>query len=175
MMSLWPDPSLVAEFMNDEAEADFDIAKRLISGLRSIRARYRLSPREAVDVVVKAAPQESARLEAQRDFISKVGFVTSLTVGEHVEKPGSSVSLVDPDFEAYVQLEGLVDFGAEAKRLEKEIKKATGELAGIEKTLSNPGFIAKAAPEIIEAKQTRKAELEATLSRLAAQLEDLSE
>lgn len=175
MMSLWPDPSLVAEFMNDEAEADFDIAKRLISGLRSIRARYRLSPREAVDVVVKATPQESARLEAQRDFISKVGFVTSLTVGEHVEKPGSSVSLVDPDFEAYVQLEGLIDFGAEAKRLEKEVKKATGELAGIEKTLSNPGFIAKAAPEIIEAKQTRKAELEATLSRLAAQLEDLSQ
>jgi len=72
-------------------------------------------------------------------------------------------------------LDGLVDLGEEAKRLEKEVKKVTGELAGIERTLGNPGFLAKAAPEVVEAKRARKEELEVTLSRLSSQLEDLSE
>lgn len=126
-------------------------------------------------MVVKAAPADAARLEAQRDFLVEVGRLSSLVVGEHAEKPANSVSFVAPGFEAYVVLEGLVDLGEEAKRLEKEVKKVTGELAGIERTLGNPGFLAKAAPEVVEAKRARKEELEVTLSRLSSQLEDLSE
>ena len=175
MLSAWPEPAAYGAYVNDEAEADFEIARALVSGVRSLRARYRLSPRAEVDVVVKAAPADAARLEAQRDFLVEVGRLSSLVVGEHAEKPANSVSFVAPGFEAYVVLEGLVDLGEEAKRLEKEVKKVTGELAGIERTLGNPGFLAKAAPEVVEAKRARKEELEVTLSRLSSQLEDLSE
>lgn len=173
MLAAWPDPAEYTRFINDEAESDFELARAIISGVRSLRARYRLSPRAEVAVVVKANAQNAARIEAQRDFVCEVGRLSSLEVGANVAKPASSVSFVEPGFEAYVVLEGLVDLAEEAKRLEKEVKKTSGELAGIEKTLGNPGFLAKAAPEVVEAKKARKEELETTLARLKDQLADL--
>ena len=47
------------------------------------------------------------------------------------------------------------------------------ELAGVEKTLSNPGFVAKAAPEVIAAKQERKAALAESIAVLEAQISEL--
>jgi valyl-tRNA synthetase len=71
-------------------------------------------------------------------------------------------------------LGGLVDLAAEAKRLEKEIAKAEKELAGVSRTLGNPGFVAKAAPEIIEKKQAQQTELEQRVAQLKAQAADLA-
>ena len=67
---------------------------------------------------------------------------------------------------------GLVDLAAEAGRIKKEIAKAEKELAGVTRTLGNPGFVAKAAPEVIEKKRAQAAELEQRLSQLAAQAAD---
>ena len=100
--------------------------------------------------------------------------MSSLEVSENAEKPAASVTLVEPDFEAFVVMGDLVDFAAEGKKLEKDLAKAEKELAGVERTLSNQGFIAKAAPEVIEAKHARAAELTATVERLRAQLADLA-
>ena len=69
---------------------------------------------------------------------------------------------------------GLVDLSAEGKRLEKELAKAEKDLAGVTRTLSNQGFVAKAAPEVIEKKRAQAAELEATVATLKAQLADLA-
>ena len=68
----------------------------------------------------------------------------------------------------------LVDFAAEGKKLEKDLAKAEKELAGVERTLANEGFLAKAAPEVIASKRDRAAELTATVERLRAQLADLA-
>ena len=61
---------------------------------------------------------------------------------------------------------------AEAKRLKKELAKAEKDLASVERTLGNAGFVAKAAPEVIEKKQSQKAELTATVEQLKAQIAD---
>ena len=176
MEAAWPDPEALAQYVNDEAEYDFDLARRLIAGVRSIRARYRLSPRQVLDVDVKAAPYDAQRLLAQGDFVRSVGCVGELLVGtgEEVGKPAGSVTIVDPAFEAYVKVGDLVDFAAEKKRLEKDLAKAEKELNGTKKTLANPGFLAKAAPEVVATKTARVDELEETVKRLAAQLADLA-
>lgn len=174
MMAAWPDPKAVASFVDDEAESTFDIARRLVADVRSARARYKLSPKTELAVVVSAAADAAAKLSSQADFVKSVGRVSSLEVSENAEKPAASVTLVEPDFEAFVVMGDLVDFAAEGKKLEKDLAKAEKELAGVERTLSNQGFIAKAAPEVIEAKHARAAELTATVERLRAQLADLA-
>ena len=80
--------------------------------------------------------------------------------------------MADGSLEIFVALGGLVDLDAEAKRLKKELAKAEKDLASVERTLGNAGFVAKAAPEVIEKKQSQKAELTATVEQLKAQIAD---
>ncbi len=172
MVAKWPEPDELAQFVNERAEHDFDLAKRVISVVRSTRARYRLSPKVELDVAVKSTPEDAAVLESQRDFITSVGRVDQLALGAGQTKPAGSVSVADGSLEIFVALGGLVDLDAEAKRLKKELAKAEKDLASVERTLGNAGFVAKAAPAVIEKKQSQKAELTATVEQLKAQIAD---
>ena len=102
--------------------------------------------------------------------------MSALTVGAPDEfvRPEGSVSVLAPDFEAYVVVGGLVDLSAEAARLEKELAKAEKDLASVSRTLSNEGFVAKAAADVIEKKRAQRDELSVTVERLSAQIADLA-
>lgn len=174
MLAAWPEPADFKTFVNDVAEHDFELAKSLVSVVRSTRARYRLSPKEELDVAVRASVEDCAVLEAQHDFICGVGRVGALTASEGQQKPEGAVSVVDGGLEVFVVVGGLVDLAAEVAQLRKGLAKAEGELAGVTKTLGNAGFVAKAAPAIIERKRSQQAELEQTVERLKAQIADLA-
>ena len=174
MLAAWPEPADFKTFVNDVAEHDFELAKSLVSVVRSTRARYRLSPKEELDVAVRASVEDCAVLEAQHDFICGVGRVGALTASVGQQKPEDAVSVVDGGLEVFVVVGGLVDLAAEVAQLRKGLAKAEGELAGVTKTLGNAGFVAKAAPAIIERKRSQQAELEQTVERLKAQIADLA-
>ena len=174
MLAAWPEPADFKTFVNDVAEHDFELAKSLVSVVRSTRARYRLSPKEELDVAVRASVEDCAVLEAQHDFICGVGRVGALTMSVGQQKPKGAVSVVDGGLEVFVVVGGLVDLAAEVAQLRKGLAKAEGELAGVTKTLGNAGFVAKAAPAIIERKRSQQAELEQTVERLKAQIADLA-
>ena len=95
-------------------------------------------------------------------------------MGIDVEKPAASIAVVDSGVEVFVVLEGKVDLSAEKARLEKEIAAAQKELAGCEKTLANEGFVAKAAPAVVQKKRDRAAELKEILAALNSQVADFS-
>ena len=174
MLAAWPEPADFKTFVNDVAEHDFELAKSLVSVVRSTRARYRLSPKEELDVAVRASVEDCAVLEAQHDFICGVGRVGALTASVGQQKPEGAVSVVDGGLEVFVVVGGLVDLAAEVAQLKKGLAKAEGELAGVTKTLGNAGFVAKAAPAIIERKRSQQAELEQTVERLKVQIADLT-
>ena len=174
MLAAWPEPADFKTFVNDVAEHDFELAKSLVSVVRSTRARYRLSPKEELDVAVRASVEDCVVLEAQHDFICGVGRVGALTMSVGQQKPEGAVSVVDGGLEVFVVVGGLVDLAAEVAQLRKGLAKAEGELAGVTKTLGNAGFVAKAAPAIIERKRSQQAELEQTVERLKAQIADLA-
>ena len=176
MMAAWPEPDALAGFVNEAAEGSFELARAVVSDVRSTRARYRISPKAALPVVVRAHNEATEQsIGSSADFIRRVGLVSELTVsGDDAEKPAGSITLVGPDFDASIVVGDLVDFAAEAKKLEKDLAKAEKELAGTERTLGNAGFLAKAAPEVVAEKRERVAELTATVEGLRAQLADLA-
>ena len=174
MLAAWPEPADFKTFVNDVAEHDFELAKSLVSVVRSTRARYRLSPKEELDVAVRASVEDCVVLEAQHDFICGVGRVGALTASVGQQKPEGAVSVVDGGLEVFVVVGGLVDLAAEVAQLREGLAKAEGELAGVTKTLGNAGFVAKAAPAIIERKRSQQAELEQTVERLKVQIADLA-
>ena len=81
MVASWPEPEALAGFSNDRAEHDFELARRVVSVVRSTRARYRLSPKTELDVAVRASREDVAVLEEQRGFICSVGRVDQLALG----------------------------------------------------------------------------------------------
>lgn len=174
MLAPWPVAEEYSVFKDEVSEKTFDVARRLISGVRSTRSRYAISPKQEVAVVVAAGCNVQDILEDQRAFIESVGKVKSLDVAtEDAQKPKDSVALEDPDFTAYIILEGLVDFEKERAHLQKELETSQKELASLEKTLANKGFLAKAAAEIVEKKQARSQELQETIARLQEQISSL--
>ena len=74
-------------------------------------------------------------------------------------------------------LAGILDFGAEKARLEKEVKAGEAEVAKISGKLANKGFLAKAPAEVVqenrrrlEEEQTRLDGLKAALQRIIAEM-----
>lgn len=175
MVASWPEPEAFERFIDEEAERSFELARAVVSDARSTRARYRLSPKEALPVVVKAASAEVAEaIEGMADFICGLANISELSVraSEGFEKPAAAIALAGADFDAYVVVGDLVDFDAEKARLNKELATAEKELAAAERTLGNEGFIAKAAPEVVAKKRERAAELTETIAAVKAQLAD---
>jgi valyl-tRNA synthetase len=74
-------------------------------------------------------------------------------------------------------LAGILDFGAEKARLEKEIKAGESEATKISAKLANEGFLAKAPAEVVqenrrrlEEEQTRLDGLKAARQRIIAEM-----
>ena len=67
----------------------------------------------------------------------------------------------------------LEELDAERARLVKEREGVAKDAAKFEKKLSNPGFLAKAAPEIVEKDRAKLADLTDKLARLDAQIAEL--
>ena len=173
MLAAWPKPEDYEGWIDEEVERSFELLRAVVGAARSTRARYAISPKQELNVCVRAAEQDCARLQAQLATVCEMGRLSNLTVGVDVAKPAGSVMSVESGLEMFIELAGLVDLGAEAARLTKQVEAQKKELAGVEKTLSNPGFVAKAASEVIAAKQERKAALVESIAVLEAQISEL--
>ena len=174
MIAKWPEPADYAKYVDEDAERAFELCRTVVSAARATRSRYRLSPKAELDVVVRAGAEDIEKLESLRSTIEPLANTASLVMGVDVEKPAASIAVVDSGVEVFVVLEGKVELSAEKARLEKEIAAAQKELAGCEKTLANEGFVAKAAPAVVQKKRDRAAELKEILAALTAQVADFS-
>jgi valyl-tRNA synthetase len=169
----WPNAEALAVYRNEEAERAIALVCEVVSAVRSTRARYGISPKVALPVVVKAEERDVELLNAQANLITSLANVESLECAVAAEKPEAAVAVLSAGLEVYLGLSGLVDFEAERTRLSKERDAVAKDAAKFEKKLSNPGFLSKAAPEIIEKDKAKLADLNDKLARLDAQISEL--
>lgn len=111
--------------------------------------------------------------EHQINYIKKLAKVDKITVDKNLSKPKACASAVVKDVEIFVPLAGLIDLDVEKARLQKEITRLEGSLAGINKKLSNEKFVNNAAPEVVEKERTKKKDWESNLKKLKANLKSL--
>jgi valyl-tRNA synthetase len=82
--------------------------------------------------------------------------------------PPGGVQVVIDGATLILGLGEVVDLGRERERLGREIGKLDDELAKIAAKLSNPNFLAKARPEIVEEQHERQADAARDRDRLKA-------
>lgn len=169
----WPDAEALASYIDDAAELSTETVCDIVGAVRSARSRYGVSPKTQLDVVVKAPADKAKLVEGQAALIESLAKTSSFSVASDAAKPAESAVGLVSDIEVYTVLSGLVDFDAEKQRISKEIGKLEADSAKLEKKLSNPGFLAKAAPEIIAKDQAKLDDAKDQLERLRQQLVEL--
>ena len=170
----WPDAAELSRFVDEESERAIAMVCEVVGAVRSTRSRYGISPKVALPVAVKvAAEADAALLLAQAHLIGQLANVEELEVAVETSKPAESAVVLGSGLEVYIVLAGHVDFDAERARLVRERDGLAKDVAKFEKKLSNPGFLAKAAPEIVEKDKAKLADLADKLARIEAQLAEL--
>ena len=102
-------------------------------------------------------------------YLQKIGRLASITWLDNEEStPESAIALVG-EMKILIPMAGLIDKDAELARLEKEIQKINNDLPRIKDKLSNPTFVDKAPPAVIDKEKAKLAELCSVLSNLEQQ------
>ncbi len=138
--------------VNENAIADFEIARGCVANIRNIRQSKQISPKEAVELFVKKPFASSAA-----PLIAKLANVSKIE--ECTDFPSSTgVNFMVGTTEFFVPVQ--VDTAAEIAKTEAEIKRYEGFLAGVRKKLSNERFVSSAPKAVVDLE--RKKESDAT-------------
>jgi len=141
----------------------------LIQEIRAIKSLYRIDPATKLDITI----QENSReiIESNAALLKRLARIENIHYSE--ELPQHTILAQSGSLQTFIELEGVIDFEAEKKRLEKEIADKEKYITSIETKLSNRNFIERAKPEVVFAEReklemTRKelAEIESHLTSL---------
>ena len=168
MLQAWPEAD--ESKIDEQASLDIEWLKGVIIAVRNIRAEMNIAPGKPLDVLLtKGKPEDAERLESNRHFLSKLAKLESVTWLENPDDAPLSATQLVGDMEVLVPMADLIDKDAEIARLSKEIEKQDKLIGGIEKKLSNDGFIAKAPVTVVEKERGKLAEFQAAKKLLEEQ------
>ncbi|MGR8933219.1 MAG: valine--tRNA ligase [Gammaproteobacteria bacterium] len=146
----------------------------LISGVRRIRSEMKIDPGKPLSVLLQNGSERDRELSASYgDYLCKIGRLESmrwLDAGETT--PEAAIALVG-NMQILIPMAGLIDKAAELARLDKETQRIRRELPRIQGKLDNPGFVAKAPPDVIAKEQIKLADLRNDLQNLEQQIEKI--
>ncbi|MBK7379579.1 MAG: valine--tRNA ligase [Ignavibacteriales bacterium] len=161
---------LVNETMiKDSADEEMDFVKDIITAIRNIRGEMNIAPSKKVNAMIKSSSVKDHQIE----YIKKLAKVEDLKVDANIQKPKASASAVLRGVEIFIPLEGLIDLEVERLKIQKEITRLEGSLAGIEKKLSNEKFVANASPEIVEKERAKQKDWLDNITKLKEILNNL--
>jgi valyl-tRNA synthetase len=166
----WP---VLEGLVDAAAEAEFDWVLRIVSDIRSVRSEMNVPAGARIPAtVVGAGATTRARLAANGTVIETLARLDAIALADTV--PPGAVQIVVDEATVALPLAGIIDIGAETARLEKEIGRLGGEIAGFDSKLANPNFVGRAPADVVEAQRERRADAEAQRQRLANALARLN-
>jgi valyl-tRNA synthetase len=166
----WPEP---ASALNDsEAIAHFERVQALVLAIRNVRGERRVNDKRRIVLHAPGRVLEIVRVGG--------GVVETLAGLERVApmgdgRPADAVAIPFMGEELCVSaLVDAVDAGAERERLSQVVAQKEKAAAGFRGRLANPGYLAKARPEVIEETRQMLAQAEADAQAAKRSLDALS-
>ncbi|MEN6480218.1 MAG: class I tRNA ligase family protein, partial [Anaerolineales bacterium] len=161
---------------DEQAEADLAALMELVRAIRNVRSEYEVETSRRIGAVI-AAGERLPLLQEQREALELLARIdpAQLTLVAALDShPAQTVGVVAGGFEGYLPLAALVDLEAERERVAKQLAELAAEVARSEKLLSNPNFIAKAKPEVVEHERAKLADLRERQAKLDARRQALA-
>jgi valyl-tRNA synthetase len=156
----------------DEAEAQMALIMEIVTAIRNIRGEMNISPAARLQVTVQSADAAArGTLSAHQQIIVNLARLDTITVEEQAKRSATAATAIVADHVVLVELKGVIDFGQEAQRLEKELGKLNKELSAINNKLNNDSFLAKAPAEVVTEVRVKQAALSEKQDKLSTTLE----
>ena len=169
MISKWPEYDPTLSFADEEAQ--MEKIMYAIRAIRNRRAEMNIPPSKKSKVYVETAFSDVFAVGSE--FIKRLAYASDVEIADAFGDLGNTVTIVTNDAKIYIPLGDLVDFEAEAKRLQKELAAAEEKLAFINKKLDNPGFVNKAPEKVVQQNRDEAAKLTEKIANLRSSLENL--
>jgi len=168
----WPDGAGIAR--DARAEEEMSAIQDLVRAVRQVRNLTMIGEKKPVVAVINARrPEARAVLQEHAASVRALAFLESFQVGESLPRPAGWATAVAGAVEIFVELPGEVDMQALKEVLARRVDKVRGAIAQVQAKLANPGFLAKADPEVVEEERARQHELELEAELLQRNLSGL--
>ena len=168
MLAPWPKSRGLE---NAEADAEIGWLIELIAEVRSVRSEMNVPAAAKVPLVIAgASDQTRARVAVHGETIKRLARLGSL---DFDKPPHGAVQIVLDESVLALPLAGIIDIGAESRRLKREIDKVGSEIKQLDAKLANEKFVARAPEHVVEEQRERKTEAEATAAKLEQALKRL--
>ncbi len=171
MVAPWPESDPARR--DPQIEAQFARFQEVLRGVRDIRARQNVAPRERIRFCVRCDRETAGLLGPMETYFESMAGAKASGFGPGVEAPPLSGSVTLPSMEIFVDLADLIDPAAEIDRKNKERDKVAGLISGKRKKLENESFISRAPEAVVEKERESLRELEEQLAAIEAMLDRL--
>jgi len=169
-----PKPELDRSSVDAEAEAAMGLIQAVVRSVRETRWRVNYPLTAGCRILVRSSnAAEIEALQAHRHYLDRLARIEEVEELTEEGVPEHSVGDVIGTLEVFVPVGEAIDVAAEADRLEKELHRLEGRLAGIEKKLANSQFVDKAPADVVEAERRKRADAQEQIAKLARTLESL--
>ena len=165
MLQQWPEYRADLAFPQEEKAVEM-----LMDAVKAVRARrseMNVHPSKKAHLPIATA--ECEIFTAGTPFLKRLGYASDVSVVAQKEETKGEVTVVTHVAKISMPLAELVDLEKEKARIAKELKKTRGNLEQITKKLSNPGFLAKAPENVVNAEKERAEKLAALIAQLEEQ------
>jgi valyl-tRNA synthetase len=142
----------------------------VVGSVRTIRTELTIDPAKKLPLVIDTTDGGDNALRVLSEnvhLIAQLARIESADIGPGKTGPRASGTAVVEGSRIFVPLKGIVDFGAEVARLDKELGKLDKQLTALRAKLSAPGFANNAPADIVAAENEKLAGLEDAKAKLA--------
>jgi valyl-tRNA synthetase len=146
------------------------LLKDLITGLRDVRNKQQLKPKESIKLFVETSTPASYP-PIQSILCKQVNAESIEFVSASVE---GSINAVIGKEKFYLQSEQPIDTANQKEEMEKELSYLKGFLESVEKKLGNERFVMNAKPEVVDVERKKKADSETKIQVLMDSLSKLA-
>jgi len=132
------------------------LLKELITGLRDVRNKQQVKPKETIELFIDTTSKEM--YQSIDAILSKQ--VNAKSISFTNETVAETISCVIGKDKFYLKTEQPLNTGQQKDDLQKELDHLKGFLVSVEKKLGNEKFVQNAKPEVLALEQKKKADAE---------------
>jgi valyl-tRNA synthetase len=171
MISNWPDLKLDTdndEYKTSRKETEFLI--KLITDIRLIRTDMNILPKQLIELVINC--QDTVKQELLNKYLPNLRLMVKVDkITFAADKPAHSISgvILWPDTQAadmHIPLKDVIDIDKEKQRIEKTKEKLNGDMANLQRKLSDQNFITRAPKQEIDRLNTYLEQTKNKLSKI---------
>ncbi len=147
----------------------FEIAKSIISGIRTIRQSKNIAQKESLELFVLNSEAKTKDFEK---LIQKLGNINKIIVEE--KAPDGALSFRVGANEYFVPLGDAIDVNAEIEKIKEELNYTRGFQKSVSKKLANERFVNNAPEQVVTLERKKLADAEAKIAVLEKRLKALA-